>query len=323
MKTDVMISVIVPVYCVESYLDKCIMSLIRQDFFSYEILLIDDGSPDRCPAMCDEYEKKYSIIRVIHKKNGGLGDARNCGVKYAKGKYIAFVDSDDYVEADYLSIMWNLINDSNAEMCMMKIRREENDKPKTPSGSKKIHLMSSEEVIFAAYAHEGFGWTAYGKLILRSILLQHPFPSGYYEDSAVMYSIIDECNRIITGDYSFYYHYINRSGSILHSELNEKHFKIFEICDQFEAFINKSYPQLFLVTIIFRRAAITQMLNCQKMTWKQYREIFYKYTNTFRRYWFDIIISPQFTTKNKVYLTVYCTFPIFAKVIGLLRRKIG
>ena len=97
------ISVIVPVYKVEKYLKRCVNSILNQDFEDYEIILVDDGSPDGCPAICDEYAKLYAKISVIHKKNGGLSDARNIAVAQSKGEYIVFIDSDDYVDSNHLS----------------------------------------------------------------------------------------------------------------------------------------------------------------------------------------------------------------------------
>ena len=100
------ISVIVPVYKVEAYLPRCVESLLSQTYKDFEIILVDDGSPDTCPAMCDAYAKKYSNIHVLHKENGGLSDARNAGVTIAKGEYVTFVDSDDYVHpADGKSVV--------------------------------------------------------------------------------------------------------------------------------------------------------------------------------------------------------------------------
>ena len=96
------VSVIIPVYKVEKYLEKCIDSVINQSYSNLEIILVDDGSPDNCGKICDKYAKKDNRIRVIHKTNGGLSDARNNGIKIATGNYIAFIDSDDYVTEDYI-----------------------------------------------------------------------------------------------------------------------------------------------------------------------------------------------------------------------------
>ena len=97
-----LISVIVPVYKVEQYLDKCVESIVNQTYRNLEIILVDDGSPDNCPAMCDGWAKRDYRIKVIHKANGGLSDARNAGIEVAQGEYICFVDSDDYLESNYL-----------------------------------------------------------------------------------------------------------------------------------------------------------------------------------------------------------------------------
>ena len=94
------ISVIVPVYNVENYLRRCVDSIINQTYKNLEIILVDDGSPDNCPVICDEYAQKDSRIKVIHKENGGLSSARNCGMDMATGEYIGFVDGDDWIESD-------------------------------------------------------------------------------------------------------------------------------------------------------------------------------------------------------------------------------
>lgn len=112
----IQVSVIVPVYKVEKYLKKCVNSLLLQDYNDYEIILVDDGSPDKCPQMCDEYERKEKIVKVIHKVNGGLSDARNVGVKNARGKYVIFVDSDDYVNENHISSLYSLIQKYDADV---------------------------------------------------------------------------------------------------------------------------------------------------------------------------------------------------------------
>ena len=97
-----LISVIVPIYKVEKYLNKCVDSIINQTYKNLEIILVDDGSPDSCPDICDKYEKKDNRVKVIHKKNGGLSDARNAGLDIANGEYISFIDSDDEIEASFV-----------------------------------------------------------------------------------------------------------------------------------------------------------------------------------------------------------------------------
>lgn len=115
------ISVIVPVYKVEKYLHRCVDSILNQTFTDLEIILVDDGSPDRCGEICDEYARKDSRVRVIHKENGGLSDARNVGIDISRGKYIGFVDSDDYIEKDMYEYLYSIITKESADVAMCEI----------------------------------------------------------------------------------------------------------------------------------------------------------------------------------------------------------
>lgn len=121
------ISIIVPIYNVEKYLDRCVNSLICQTLTEIEIILVDDSSPDNCPKMCDEYAKKDGRIKVIHKQNGGLGFARNSGMEKATGEYVAFVDSDDYVETDMFELMYNAAKSCDADFVRADNFRETAD----------------------------------------------------------------------------------------------------------------------------------------------------------------------------------------------------
>ena len=123
-KQDVQISIIVPIYKVEKYLVRCVESLIAQDFLSLEIILIDDGSPDRCGEICDNYAKKDARITAYHKPNGGLSDARNYGLERAHGEYVLFVDSDDYLEPQACSNLWKEAKAGFADIIISKMALE-------------------------------------------------------------------------------------------------------------------------------------------------------------------------------------------------------
>ena len=129
MNKNVKISIIVPVYKVEKYLDKCVNSIVGQTYKNLEIILVDDGSPDNCPAMCDEWAQKDSRIKVIHKKNGGLSSARNAGLDACTGDYIGFVDSDDWIEPDMYEYLLNIGMKNNADVsrCEFVIEAENSD----------------------------------------------------------------------------------------------------------------------------------------------------------------------------------------------------
>lgn len=118
------ISVVIPIYNVEKYLRKCVDSVLNQTISNYEIILVDDGSPDGCPAICDAYAAKYPNVIALHKANGGLSDARNYGVQHASADYVVFVDSDDYVEPEYLESLWKLHVKYGADIAVQGVRRE-------------------------------------------------------------------------------------------------------------------------------------------------------------------------------------------------------
>lgn len=122
------VSVIVPIYNVEQYLDRCIQSLIHQTLKDIEIILVDDGSPDNCPAMCDHYAEQDSRIKVVHKINGGLGFARNSGIDAATGEYIAFVDSDDYIALDFYEKLYNNAKENESDICLGAITYIKDDR---------------------------------------------------------------------------------------------------------------------------------------------------------------------------------------------------
>lgn len=117
-----LISVIVPIYKVEKYLTICVDSLLHQSYGNLEIILVDDGSPDECPAICDQYQNKDNRIKVIHKKNGGLSDARNAGLDIAQGEYVAFVDSDDFIDEDYICKLYDALQQNRASIAVCGIQ---------------------------------------------------------------------------------------------------------------------------------------------------------------------------------------------------------
>lgn len=117
-----LVSIIVPVYKVEQYLSRCVDSILQQSYSNLEIILVDDGSPDSCGMICDEYQKKDSRVQVIHKSNGGLSDARNYGIEAAQGKYLAFVDSDDWLDFDMIDILYRVLTSQDADIAECSYR---------------------------------------------------------------------------------------------------------------------------------------------------------------------------------------------------------
>lgn len=153
------ISVIVPIYNVEPYLEKCINSILNQTYKDFELILVDDGSPDNCPAICDEYAKKDNRITVIHKQNGGVSSARNEGIKIAKGEFIWFVDSDDYIETNALEILSGYIEKSPSDLYIFE-----------QGLSGKFDIDNLNNLFYEHYFKYHFGFAPWNKIYKNSIL---------------------------------------------------------------------------------------------------------------------------------------------------------
>lgn len=305
-----LISVIVPIYKVEAYLSKCVNSLLAQTYENIEIILVDDGSPDNCPQVCDEFAKSYANVKTYHKENGGLSSARNYGVERANGEYVAFVDSDDYVEPNYVSDMYKLLTEFGADMCVTRVRRQKENSASTDNYKRfNDYCIDGNAAFFEIYRGGDVGWQAYGKLIKKEVMLNNPFPNGYYEDFAVMYKILRACSKIAIGDYRNNYHYIQREGSILVSQINEKHLHIFDLCDEINEYIKAEYPKSCkfkcLSVMIYKRSVI-QLLNLVNMTDEDFNMIFLKYRKLFRKNCLKILFSKHFNLAQKKGLLLLC-----------------
>lgn len=180
MKEIHKVSVVIPIYNVQEYLNECVSSIVNQTYQNLEIILVDDGSPDSCPIMCDAWKNQDDRITVIHKKNGGLSDARNAGLSKASGEYILYVDSDDYLEDDTIEWMVSCAVTHNAEIVACTCKRT-NNKNVLDLLTNKIVEGTGIEMLEFAFEREI--WFAWGKLIKSDIAKSCPFAKGLiYED---------------------------------------------------------------------------------------------------------------------------------------------
>lgn len=227
MEKQEIISIIVPVYNVESYFPKCIESICNQTYYNLEIILVDDGSTDESGTMCDQYAQKDKRIKVIHKKNGGLADARNVGIEVATGEYLAFVDSDDYIHPQMYEIFYRGIQKNNAQMAVCQFQDVEENEVcfKTLKHKKEWIIIESEDEKFkyslGDYTTVCFT-VAWNKLYRAELFKDIRYPYGkIHEDEFTTYKIIELCNKIVYTDEILYY-YVQRKDSITHLILDER-----------------------------------------------------------------------------------------------------
>jgi len=215
-----LISVIIPIYNVEEYLDKCIESVIKQTYPYLEIVLVDDGSPDDCPVKCDEWALRDERIVVIHKENGGLSDARNAGLKIATGEYISFVDSDDWIANNMYETMMGAMQAENADICAcgLMITYPECQEPL----NMEPMVGSSEKILEMIYQDTTYLISAVNKLYHRKCWAGFEFPVGKIcEDAFTAYLLVERANKIVQISDALYYYRI-RENSIMTSPFSQK-----------------------------------------------------------------------------------------------------
>lgn len=231
------ISVIIPIYNSEKYLNRCIQSAVQQVYPNLEILLVDDGSVDSSGKLCDEWQKKDPRIRVVHKENGGLSDARNAGLDTALGDYIAFLDSDDFLAPDMLQNLLSAMKSADAKISICNFLYV--DEGGRPLSSRNRTLPIRDEVISGLEAvdrtmmDEEKGWyyvTAWNKLYWKGLFSDIRFPYGkIHEDEFIAHHLLGKCDRIACIRSAGYY-YVQRPGSIIHSRNEKTHLHAAEAC---------------------------------------------------------------------------------------------
>lgn len=230
-----LISVVVPVYNVEKYLNRCVESIVNQTYKNLEIILVDDGSPDNCPVMCDEWAKKDNRIKVIHKDNGGLSDARNYGIDAADGKWIAFIDSDDYITSDCFQVLVNSASENGCQIAVGGQLNVENGNSALRSFSNSNTFLNKFdywelyfENIFIDPQLSGVLINSCCKLYKSDIFDIVRFPKGKInEDTFTTYKIFDKALKIAVIDKPLYFYEI-RETSITHDQKRVSHFDILD-----------------------------------------------------------------------------------------------
>ena len=243
-----LISVIVPIYKVEKYLRKCIESILSQTYTNLEIILVDDGSPDKCGEICDEYEKKDSRIKVIHKKNGGLSDARNAGLDIMAGNYVAFVDSDDWIEPQMYEHLLAKLHYFHADISIggVSCDLDDNGIINTEKIVSYDSAPFSEGNVETMHRFFTTSWAAWDKLYKADLFRDIRYPVGEInEDEAIVLQLLSKCTRVCYTNEVFY-HYMRRpsSGSITAVNFSVKKLAWQAHCRDNLEFVQAHYPTL-------------------------------------------------------------------------------
>lgn len=280
------VSVIVPVYNVEQYLDRCVESIVNQTYKDLEIILVDDGSPDNCPQKCDEWKIRDARIIVVHKDNGGLSSARNTGLDIAKGDYISFVDSDDYIKPNMIEKMVKMaaINSSQV-VCCGRVRESANSKKelfvlseeKTFSGEQAI-----KELLIGGCVEEA----AWDKIYRAEVFEKRRFPLGEInEDIVQTIEILGNCDKVCHVGEALYY-YCENLGSITKSGYKQNKIVILKHLDQIKVYLEENVPSLLEYYYVLETRycqSILYLLLGDKETYRKYQKEYRLFYTRFRK----------------------------------------
>lgn len=231
MEKKALISVIVPIYKVEKYLDRCVSSIVSQTYSNLEIILVDDGSPDNCPLICDEWQKKDNRIKVFHKKNGGLSDARNCGIDNSNGDYVVFVDSDDYIAKNMIEVLYTTLMEDKTDIAICDYYISELDKNSPHKFSNKKFIVKDKKFDYLYNEYGCVTVVAWNKIYKKSIFENIRYPYGkVHEDEFIICDVLKKANSVSYILEPLYY-YVQRENSIM-NQISLKKFDIVEALDK-------------------------------------------------------------------------------------------
>ena len=315
------VSVIVPVYNVEEYIQKCLETLVNQTLQEIEIIIVNDGSTDKSIEIAKKFQKSTNKIIIVDKENGGLSDARNYGLKYANGEYIAFLDSDDYAELDTYEKMYNIAKQRNADFVECDFIWEYPNKSKIDTGY--VYTNKKEMMAYARVV-------AWNKLIKRELIcnIEEPFPKGLrYEDIEFFYKILPKIKK-----FEFLkepkIHYIQRCSSIANTQ-NKKNRDIFKVLnnvlnyykqnnlfEEYKTEIEYNYARILLCSSFFRIVKINDKQLRKEIineNWKILNETFPNWKNNY-------LLKTDKSTKNIYLRTVNkITYKIYEKIFRIIK----
>lgn len=308
---EIELSIVIPVYNIERYIEKCIQSVIEQDYDAYELLLIDDGSTDSSGEICDRYAASNSKIKVFHKENGGLSSARNYGLERAKGLYISFLDGDDYIDDMIFSKTMKRLKEDRSDIAVFSVVCVDEDGVETPYHSiVRDECIDSQTAFELMYTKSYFGEEAWNKVYKKDLFDGIQYPVGRkHEDTFTTYKLMERAIKIslVSG---VNYYYLQRADSIMGQLRVSYTIDKIDSIDESLNFLRQKYPSIYKAAIYNLLSAGTKNLNlivnentdCSKVYLS-------RLTRLFRKHVGNIICNANISIKLKVVLLITALSP--------------
>lgn len=323
MSNNELISIVIPIYNVENYVEKCLNSVIRQTYNNIEIILIDDGSKDKSKEICDSYARKDKRINVIHKENRGVSSARNTGIEAAKGNYITFIDSDDYIDEDYIEKLYGLCIKNNSDIVICGVKDEDCD-GNIVKQSKEIKVNLNKKDFLKELLNQQYFFTVcWAKFYKRDIIGNIRFNENMKiaEDFDFLYRLLDNVHNVYVDTTEKMYHFLMREGSATKSGFNADWQKEIELCQKIVDDVSSKWTDLEKYAIKrYFNAVMSCMImvlksNSEKNDIKYLREKLKKYKEKIKK---NTLISK----KQKIFFYIVMINPYILGIIFNIKKKI-
>ena len=324
------ISVIVPVYNSIDCLERCVRSICAQTYTELEILLIDDGSTDGTDALCESLAAQDCRIRICHKKNGGASSARNMGIGLAVGKYLGFVDSDDYIEPDMYELMMNAIQER--QVSVVQISRDEVDEagrrlPDVCVPPEDVRFCGAQDFLKELLLHRG-DCSFCTKLVKRELFADHKFPEGVLnEDFSLLVEMLQEIDGIMILPKQCY-HVVSRQESTTRRRTENSFSRVFmdivDNADKMQFLVDEKYPELHEYAVRFNLyQRLDYLLHVPIVQMTGENEFYNKVIKYLRGHVRDTMRNPYLTRKNKIYLLLLTIAPRTVRSVHAWKMKAG
>ena len=313
-----LISVIVPIYNVEEYLDRCVESIVNQTYKNLEIILVDDGSPDNCPQMCDNWAEKDSRIKAVHKENGGLSDARNAGMPFATGEIISFIDSDDWIELNMFETMLNRMIEDDSDIVSCGVKWVEEDGSLIRDVTSENEVLDNKTAMKELLNDSKLKQHVWNKIYKYDMIKNIPFEKGkYHEDVFWSYQIVGIAKKVSIIKESFY-NYVQRSNSIMGEGFSVKRLDALDANRMRCEYMKEHFPELYDNALYVYIGSCHYQLQCAVRT-NQPKEII---DNILGRTSYRKTGYPTrgITFKQKIW---YYLFTFFPMTTCKLRNRLG
>lgn len=311
------VSIILPVYNVEQYIKKCLESIQQQTYPNLEVIIVNDGATDKSVEYCEQICKIDSRFSVTHKENGGLSDARNVGIDKAKGDYLIFVDSDDFVSQDMVSYLVSSMENNEADIAICDPAHYYSDRQNNdlnifyPASSVKVYEKT--EALCEMFYQKSFLVSAWAKIYKKELFDDIRFPVGkLFEDSAVMYLLFEKCEKIVYSNAKLYA-YVHRDNSITTKKFSDKDLDILDISNTILDHYSGNF-RVYKAAVSYKVSVCFRIL-LNSSSEKKYNQIQKDCMTYILRNWRNVLFDKNVRLKNKLALISITLFNPFVKFI--------